>query len=236
MIKETVEVIQEFRQTALGKIRLKKLAYPCADKMKITIGEKEVFPIGFDSYGHPIISEGAFKYYKVMKAKAKKEGKDFSIVVEYEERPFCIRRSAYDSEDRKMLEFETVKPSIESANLKDLKGLKEILVHRKMAVFLNENLNRFLLYDKYLLGKDGKVYEYPSKEKHNENIVKFDGQVDTTILKETHIPGEHDFCAICGKPFNICDVKQFEVTEDENCNKVHRKCQEEYEELETEIS
>ena len=224
MRKEKVRAVEKLRQTTLGKLRLEKLAYPSVNKMKITIGEKQVFPIGFDSYGHPIISEGAVKYYMMMKEKAEKKGKDFYVVVEYEERPFCFKKSIYDSEDRKLFEFESVKPSIESVSPEDLKKLKKILVYRKMAAFLNKELNSFSLYDKYLLGEDGKVYEYLSEEKNNEDIVKLDETINTVNLKEVHIPEENDFCAICGKTFNICDVKEFNVTEDENCNKVHREC------------
>lgn len=224
MIKEEVKQIDKFRGTNFGLIRLENLAYPNRDKMEITIGDKKIYPIGFDSYGFPIISEGSLKYYTEMKEKEERKGKTFSVVVEYEKRPFCLKRSVYDAEDREMLEFETEKPSIESLKLKDLKTLNAVLANRKMAAFLGKELNNFLLYNKYLLGENGKVYEYPSAENHKDDIVKLKEEIDTSCLKEVHIPSENDFCAICGKTFELEDVKKFDIAEDENCSKVHLQC------------
>lgn len=224
MMKEEIKQIDKFRGTNFGLIQLENLAYPSCDKMKITIGEKQVFPIGFDSYGFPIISEGSFKYYTAMKEREERKGKVFSVIVEYEKRPFCLKRSVYDAEDREMLEFETQKPSIESLHLNDLKTLKAVLVNRKMATFLGKELNNFLLFNKYLLSKDGKVYIYLSEENHKDDIVKLEEEIDTTRLREVHIPGENDFCTICGKPFELEDVKKFDIWEDEHCAKVHNQC------------
>lgn len=228
MIEEEIKQIDKFRGTTFGIIRLKNLAYPSCDKMKITIGEKQVFPIGFDSYGFPIISEGSFKYYMAIK---ERKDKAFSVVVKYEKRPFCIKRSVYDYEDREMFEFETKKPSIESLYLSDLKTLKAVLINRKMAAFLGKELNNFSLYNKYLLCENGKVYECLSAENHKDDIVKLDEKIDISCLKEVHIPGENDFCAICGKTFELEDVKKFNIDEDQNCAKVHKHCLREINEL-----
>lgn len=46
----------------------------------------------------------------------------------------------------------------------------------------------------------------------------------TEKLIELHIPGAKDKCAICGKKFKISDVKEFAITENAECAKVHSSC------------
>ena len=58
-----IHTIRNFRGSNLGIIRLNKLAYPDKSKIKITIGGRDVKPIAFDTYGHPIRSESNFVYY-----------------------------------------------------------------------------------------------------------------------------------------------------------------------------
>ena len=64
--KEKEELyIEPFRNepsTKLGVIRLKHLAWPDKQRIKIMIGDREFKPIGFDTYGHPIISEENYAY------------------------------------------------------------------------------------------------------------------------------------------------------------------------------
>lgn len=209
--------IKSFRGTKLGIIRLNELAYPSNDKMKIMVGDSQVFPIGFDTYGHPIISESNFAYYQAQKENTERQGESFVPTVEYEIAPFCIKKSCYDCNPN-------INKSIEIAEISDLKSLKQILIFRKQAVFTGETLNNFLLYNKYLLSRNGKIYEYQPKTNYEKDIVMLSEEIDTSSLKETHLPGENDKCDICGKEFSLGDVKNFAISENEKCAKVHKKC------------
>ena len=87
--------IKKFRSGDLGIIRLNKLAHP--RDIIIQIGDEEFKPIGYDTYGHPIISEENFIYYKALKAIKERQGESLVPVVEYSYQPFCVRREIYDS-------------------------------------------------------------------------------------------------------------------------------------------
>lgn len=224
--------IKPFRNNNLGIIKLDKLAYPSNDKMKIMVGDKQVFPIGFDTYGHPIISETNFAYYRAQKANVERRGESLVPIVEYEAATFCIKRSKYDFTPKKTIYtseeegnvYSTEQSSIEEIENLDLKNLKQILNDRKKAAFCGKELHNFLLFNQYLLSSNGKVYAYPTNETYEKDIVKLDIEVDTSELKEVHLPGPSDKCDICGKPFTIEDIKNFEISENEKCLKVHKTC------------
>ena len=93
--KEKEELyIEPFRgeeSTKLGVLRLKNLACPDKSRMKIMIGNTEIKPIGFDTYGHPIISKENYEYCDALKAIAEREGKFLPVVVEYDKKAFCMK-------------------------------------------------------------------------------------------------------------------------------------------------
>lgn len=236
-----VHTIRKFRGTNLGIIRLNQLAKP--DGMKITIGGIEIRPIGYDTYGHPIISSSNFIYYQALKSNFGRKETTFLTEVYYEPKVFCIRREIYDSKEaieqiiheeaevKCMDEYERAKKAKEQSE--KLKKLKKILIYRKQAAFLQMELKNFLLYEKYVLSSDGHIYsasELPTKfiaSLDDEDVLELDDSVisEYALTKEVHIPGSEDICTICGEKFNIEDVKDDRITENEQVEKVHRECQ-----------
>ena len=251
--KEKEELyIEPFRgepSTKLGVIRLKHLAWPDKQRIKIKIGDIEFKPIGFDTYGHPIISEENYAYCDALKAIAEREGKFLPIVVEYDKKPFCMKKECYDSieyiekalgiinDNKEEVELEPKEKTEEERkkeyerNLKILKSFKELLVNRKQAVFTGEKLNTFVVYDMYILSEDGHVYQcehletVPLKETEiNKKVLGTDKIVSLLYGNEIHIPSEKDVCPVCGKNFTIKDIEQFLICENEKCEKVHTEC------------
>lgn len=216
MLKE-LHSIKRFRDGRLGIIRLNKLAIP--QDITIKLGEEEFKPIGYDTYGHPIISEENFIYYKALKSIRERQGESLVAEVEYQPSSFVIRRDVYDS----------VEGLNEAAtNEKGLKRLKKILNYRKQANFIKKELNTFILYGKYALYSDGHIYacSYQKKDETapDKVILELSEVINFELHEEIHIPGHKDACAVCGKEFTIDDVKAFAVTEDENCKKDHKHC------------
>ena len=220
-----IHTIRKFRGTNLGIIRLNKLAKPDKSEMKITIGGIEVKPIAFDTYGHPIISASNFLYYQALKANFGRRETTFLTEVSYEPAIFCLREEVYDSKD-----------AIEHAinHEKDLKELKKLLVRRKQAAFLKMPLKNFILYGQYLLSEDGHIYSaYDLSidyflDLEDDDVVEINDEIDVSTLKEVHIPGSEDVCAICGESFSLEDLKNNLITENEKVEKVHRKCHEDF--------
>lgn len=221
MISE-IHTIRNFRGSSLGIIRLNKLAYPDKSKIKITIGGRDVKPIGFDTYGHPIISENNFVYYQALKANADRRADTFLTEVSYEPKPFCVREEIYDS-----------KEAIEkAANGGELKKLKDLLIHRKQAAFVKMELHNFLLYGKYVLASNGHIYLAENVPEdlliNEETVVEVDETTKISRGKEIHIPSEEDVCAVCGEKFTLKDVEEQLITENGNLEKVHCKCHEQF--------
>lgn len=216
MLKE-LHSVKPFRKVSnLGIIRLNNLAQPKSDKITIKIGEKRIAPIGFDTYGHPIISETAYTYYKAQKENAERRGESFIAEVEYEIQAFCIKREVYDSVD-----------SIKEA-LKDLKKFKQLLVYRKQARFCGMGLNTFLIYNKYVLYSDGKIYYCVPEEEFSEDVVQIK-ENEALTEQEIHVPDERNVCAICGQPFNMeNDIQNFNFDENKKFEKVHKICLESF--------
>lgn len=222
MISE-IHTIRSFRGSRLGIIRLNKLAYPDNAKVKITIGSRDVKPIAFDTYGHPIISESNFVYYQALKANADRRADTFLVEVCYEPKPFCILKEIYDSRDA----IEKV------ANGVELKKLKEVLIYRKQAAFMKMKLHKFLLYGKYVLSSNGHIYiaeNVPIEDWliNEANVIEIDGNIEISSGKEVHIPGEDDVCAVCGGKFTLKDVENCLITENDNLEKVHCMCNEQF--------
>jgi len=216
--------VKKFRGGNLGIIRLNKLAYP--RDITIQIGDEEFRPVGYDTYGHPIISEENFIYYKALKAIKERQGESLVPIVEYFSQPFCVKREVYDSLEG--LEKVETEPDADAK----LKRLKEILIYRKRANFNNEELNTFILYGKYALYKDGHVYlcSY-QEERFGKNlpvVIKVSEIINFELGEEVHIPRHEDVCFICRRNFNIDDVKEFTATEDENGRKAHKRCLKKY--------
>lgn len=212
--------IKKFRNGNLGIIRLNKLAYP--REITIQIGDEEFRPIGYDTYGHPIISEENFIYYKALKAIKERQGESLVPVVEYVSQPFCIKQEIYDSAEW-IEKVETETPEEEK-----LKKLKGILISRKRANFNKNELNTFILYGKYALYKDGHVYlcsyERANPDETEKKVLELSEVVNFELKEEVHIPRHDDVCFICRKNFNIDDVKRIATTEDESGRKAHKCC------------
>ena len=252
--KEKEELyIEPFRgeeSTKLGVLRLKKLAYPDA-RMKIMIGDTEIKPIGFDTYGHPIISKENYEYCDALKAIAEREGKFLPVIVEYDRKAFCMKKECYDSKEyiEKAIGVENCTAVEEESaektekerkmeyerDVQSLKRFKELLVNRKQAAFSGEKLNTFVIYDMYILSENGHVYQceqletVPLAEEEMKDAVLEMNQIVTLIQgKEIHIPSEKDVCPVCGKNFTIKDIQEFSVSENAKCEKVHAECLKKY--------
>lgn len=220
--------IKQFRGSNLGILRLNQLASSRKGAV-VRFAEKEFIPISFDTYGHPIISEQCFAYYKAIKALREREGESLVPEVEYTSESFVIRKDVYDSKEA----FEKIETLPEE---EQLKALKEILIYRKKAHFTGQKLNTYILYEKYALYEDGHIYicsfEKKDKSKDIKIVMDLSEVTNFKLLKdkktgqiiEHHIPGVKDRCSICGKKFNINDVKNFATTEDSKCEKVHSSC------------
>lgn len=212
--------IKKFRSGNLGIIRLNKLAHP--RDITIQIGDEEFKPIGYDTYGHPIISEENFIYYKALKAIKERQGESLVPVVEYSYQPFCVKREIYDSAEW-LEKFQT-----EADAEKKLKRLKELLIYRKRAHFNREPLNTFILYGKYALYEDGHVYmcsyERKNLDEPQKMVLELSEVDNFELQEEVHIPRHEDICFICRRNFDINDVKEFASTEDENGRKAHKRC------------
>ena len=127
--------IKKFRVGNLGIVRLNHLAYP--KDITIKIGDETFYPVGYDTYGHPIISEENFIYYKALKSIKERQGENLVPEVEYIPQPFVIKREVYDS-----IEW-LQKLKNEIPEEEKLKFLKEILIFRKRAHFEKKELNTF---------------------------------------------------------------------------------------------
>lgn len=209
--------IKKFRGTNLGIIRLNNLAK--TEGIKIKIGDEYVVPVSYDTYGHPIISEQSFNYYRALKAIKERQYESLVPEVKYEEEYFSIGRIHYDSKEA----FEKLSKLKEEDQLSEL---KKILIYRKKAHFIGKELNTYILYGRYAIYKDGHIYmcSYDELSEDCKMIRDMSEVTNLKLLKEVHIPGPKDRCAICGKGFSIKEVKNFAITEDENCNKVHEDC------------
>lgn len=217
MISE-IHNIKPFRDTKLGVIRLNKLANP--RNMKIFLGEREVSPIGFDTYGHPILSEEVLQYYFALKTNADRRNETFLVDVEYEEAHFFIKSSYYDSKEElaKILNGEPTKK---------LEKFKEYLVMRKKAAFIGKKLNVFALnFDniQYILASDGKIYLADYLETTSEETILAEEDMEAYVYeKEVHIPSSDEKCKICGKEFSFEDVENGFISFEAAC-KVHLHC------------
>lgn len=234
MLKE-IHTIRKFRGTDLGIIRLDKLAKPDKSKMKITIGGIEVNPIAFDTYGHPIISASNFLYYQALKANFGRKEITFLTEVSYEPAIFCYRREVYDSiESIENAITENEKNKEEEKEDRQLKNLKKLLIRRKQAAFLKKELKNFILYGTYILSSNGHIYstfDLPIDLLINlgdKDVIEINDDIDVSKLKEIHIPGSEDVCAICGESFTLTDVKENRITENERVEKVHCKCHKDF--------
>lgn len=227
MISEKV-TIKPFRGTKLGVIRLKN----CANKktLQLSINGKLFEPIGFDTYGHPIISEENFEYFKALKSIKEREGDIFYAEVAYEQEIFCIKRECYDSEK---IIYDAIKKEEddERKGILGLNHLKEILIRRKKAFFSGNDLKSFIIFEKYVLADDGKVYFVDELEIEKNNLSNVITKEDTKLLifsKETHIPGPEDVCAFCGKQFSLIDLKNLNIVENKVAKKAHKECAEKF--------
>lgn len=219
-MRKELHSIKKFRETNLGIIRLNKLADPNKE-MRIFIGEKQIWPISYDSYGHPIISANNFAYYLAEKQNTERRGDSLVPTIEYEERYFCIRRSLYDSE-------EAILTAISSES-DALKYLKQILIQRKLATFCGKELDTFVLYGKYVLSSNGHTYVLKeSKDIPQQDVVKINNIKDISYKEEIHIPSEQDKCDICGQKFTIDDVKNLVIAANEDSVKKHIVCLNDY--------
>lgn len=210
--------IKKFRGSNLGILRLNYLADP-AKGIKVKIGEEEVLPISYDTYGHPIISEANFTYYQALKAIKERQGESLVPEVEYEKQYFSIRREVYDSKEG----IENIKNFEKDQQLAEL---KKLLIYRKKAHFIGKELNTFVLYGRYALCSDGHVYmcKCSTGDIKDRSVFELSEVTDFELLHEVHIPSSKDRCAICGKLFTINDVKTFNTTENDKSEKVHEDC------------
>lgn len=233
-MRKELHSIKKFRVGNLGIIRLNCLAYP--RNITVKLGDKEFKPVGYDTYGHPVISEENFTYYKALKAIKERQGESLVPEVEYEHEPFVVKRSVYDSAEG-ISKFETVtieEGSFETDTVEEkmLKTLKNTLICRKRANFAHKPLNTFILFGKYALYEDGHVYmcTFSLKDQtvYHKSVLELSEVENFELLEEVHIPGHEDTCFICGKRFNINDIRNVGTTEDPKCRKVHKKCLSEY--------
>lgn len=226
---EDVPIIP-FRAENLGLIRLKWLAFPDKERVRITVEDEEFIPRGFDVYGHPVISEDNYRYYCALKAIAERKGQTVLAHVEYDDHPFFIRRELFDS-------IEGIQEAVSS----DVSTLKKMLNYRKQFAFyrkldknsehprvkkyLQDPLHEFVIFGHYKLSKDGHVWLCQVQTQDDlKEVEPIEHVKSIKVLEQFHFPGAEDFCSICGRKFSIDDVAQLHVTEKEDGRKVHTGC------------
>lgn len=231
MMKETNCVITNLRGSKLGVIRLSNLAYSREEDFKIKIGDLEINPIGFDTYGHPVLSEEQFEIYQNMKAAMERENKTLKVEVSYNEMPFCSKTELFDTVEG--IE-NAIKKSIKEENLK---AFKNMLVQRKQFAFTGKLLHEFLIFGKYFLSKKGKVFsvervgykDIPAEmelERRPDfrdtiSINEIDG---IELLQEVHLPNVNERCVICGKELTMTDIANGNIKENDHAEKGHFDC------------
>lgn len=239
-MQKELHSIKPFRGGNLGVIRLNHLAFPDRRKMKIYIGSKQFSPVGFDTYGHPVISADNFRYYKALKAITERKGESLVPIVEYEPRVFCIKDECYDSEKavEEALQSHVTDDMKEEEMILEyentLKKFKNLLINRKHAAFCGKTIDAFIVMDHYFLGDDGRIYECDNVmqpielddkgELIHKKVLKASEAADYEVGKEIHIPDGEEVCAICGRKFSILDVEDFSISETPECEKVHNSC------------
>ena len=217
-MNEEIHNIKPFRNTNLGIIRLDKLANP--KNMKIFLGNRQVSPIGYDTYGHPILSEEVLQFYFALKSNSERRNDTFLVKVQYEEANFFIKSHYYDSKEE-MVKILNSEPTIK------LEKFKEFLIMRKKAAFVGRKLNVIALkFDNisYILAEDGKIYLAEAIETKSEETVLTEEDMELYLYeKEIHIPSSEEVCKICGKSFSFEDVENGFIAFEDNC-KAHLQC------------
>ena len=223
--------ITNLRGSKLGVIRLSNLAYPREKDFEIKIGNLEVIPVGFDTYGHPVISEEQFEIYQNMKASKERENKTLKVEVSYNRMPFCVKTELFDTVEG--IES-AIKKSTADGNLKEF---KEMLVRRKQYAFTGQLLHDFVIFGKYFLAKNGRVYNV--KNVHYKDIpyetemqerpdlrdtVATEELAGIEIITETHLPNVGERCAICGKELTLKDIANGAFEENDLAEKGHIEC------------
>ena len=223
--------ITNLRGSKLGVIRLSNLAYPREKDFKIKIGDLEVIPVGFDTYGHPVISEEQFEIYQNMKASKERENKILAVEVSYAKMPFVIRSELFDT-------VEGIETAIRTSIAeKNLQAFKEMLIRRKQYAFTGKLLNDFVIFERYFLAKNGRVYNV--KNVHYKEIamgaemnerpdlrdtVAMEELAGIEIVSEVHLPNVGEKCAICGKEFTLNDIANGIFEENDSAEKGHIEC------------
>lgn len=191
----------------VGYIDLDKIAYP--DTVKVFLQGFEIFPYSYNYLGHPIFTEEQAKIAFFKQNKLCREKNDANFVLKakvyYSEKPFDIDRATFDSIDG-------IRNSFQS-----LSSLNEMLNNRKRYLFTHpgEKLNKFVLFERYILDEMGNVFSiYPK----NRNIVIFSKTIEpfSDFLKRNNqivysfkgyaIPKDSSICSCCGKPLSIEDI------------------------------
>lgn len=224
-------VITNLRGSKLGVIRLSKMAYAREEDYEIKIGDLEVKPVGFDTYGHPVISEKQFEIYKNMKALMEQQNKVLKVEVSYCEMAFCIKTCLFDT-------IAGIEDAI-GASIKDknLHAFKEMLVYRKQHAFTGGKLHEFVVFGKYFLAENGKVYNvknmrfkdipYDAEKEDRPDLrdtVSIEELSEIEAFEEVHIPNAREKCAICGKELTLIDVANGTFLENEFAEKAHTEC------------
>ncbi|MGN1298864.1 MAG: hypothetical protein ACI4UE_02635 [Candidatus Scatovivens sp.] len=232
--------IKPFRGGNLGIIRLNHLSYPQKERIKITIGDREFRPIGFDTYGHPIISEDNFTYYKAQKSIVERRGESLVPVIEYEKKPFCIRKDVYDSvqgiekaiiSPKELIKKEEIKKANETMVMKLCKlenEIEEALGDSELIDELNQEIEEL----KNEFQEKLVQIEQNSKETNEEQILRLKSFKKLLIYRKQ--------AAFCGKELNtfvvynryvlapnghiyICDKLEVKPTIDEQIEQTGEK-------------
>lgn len=188
-IQHTGNVIFDTYRPGHLTIHLPHLAIPTT--IRCFVGDTEVFPDGFDLYGHP--------YFKNEESSAVKWND--TMTVNYHILTIAVPRE----------EFDTVE-AIKGASI-SLDKLNELLNLRKLFAFANPDipLNEFFFRGYFLLDAYGgclPIGANPSLRGDFDEIA-----IPYVHSKQIHFPGTGDEippagcnCESCGKPFTINDI------------------------------
>lgn len=193
-----------------GHIELSELAYSLT--VKISLNGKEIRPVSFDYFGHPIFSEEQARIYKLKNFEYKRENgnsDDLKLNISYRVDTSHINRSAFDS----LVGIEN--------SLVGLRDFNTVLAHRARYKKRNPNvlLNAFVVFGKIFLDEYAQVW---SVDRNAMNSIVTNAPVETfkqfkinnpngyTFVRgagQIVVPKANSICPCCGKHLTIYDVR-----------------------------
>lgn len=214
----TNTITEKLSYTQFGAIQLKKLAIP--GSASVTVDGRPLPVKSFDLYGAPILPKSVVQVLEQKEIIAKRCNYPIpEVLVTYKEQEIRSSR-ANTLQDQSYIESKC-------KTLKELFAyITEVKVFKK--AFPSFRGKSWVLFGRYLLTEDGKLFELESHHDKVHHVLNAKEFSDTDLKLKTPfeiiLPSAVDVCPHCLKNFTIADVVNgnFDV---ETFNGVwHKKC------------